>query len=343
MLPISNVILPVFFTFLIGIAAAFFVLHFFPKWNLLDNPKAYGYKRQPIPLPGGIAPVFAFLLSLLLFFPLAEKILALFCAIILISVVSFIDDRKNISPFLRLCIHFFSAALLVAAGIRIDYLSNPFSNEALFLPDIFFLLPAIITTLWLVGFANVLNWLDGVPGLSAASAAAAGVFLGVLSLSPLVNQPEIAMLSFVFAAAALSFVFFNISPPKMLLGDTGAMTFGFVIAALSVFSGGKMATVFLVLALPLLDAFFVIIRRILAGKNPFRGRDNRHLHDRLSRCGVSERGVLAVFLIPSLILGWGSLQLQTGGKLLLIVCSTFVFLSFSAFLEKCIRRKTKKR
>lgn len=338
---IELLLLP-FFTFLLGLILSFFVLWLFPKINLLDNPKAYGHNRPPIPLPGGIAPVLAFscsLLLLLFFAPFDTKVFALLCAVVLLTIISFIDDRKHLSPLIRLLVHFVVAAIVVAAGIKIEYVSNPFGGETFVLSTIFIALPAIITTIWLVGFANVLNWLDGVPGLSAASAAAAGIFLGMLSITPEVNQPNIALLSFVFAAAALSFVFFNIAPPKMLLGDTGAMVFGFVIAALSVFSGGKMATVFIILALPMLDAFSVISRRIFAGKNPLKGKDNLHLHDRLVQVGWSRRQVLSFFLTLSLFLGWLSLQLETKGKIILIISVGIIFLFFSSVLDRKIQKK----
>ncbi len=315
------------------------VLHLFPKWGLLDNPKKYGHDRAPIPLPGGIAPVLALLFALSFFFDQTAKFTGLFLATALIAAVSFWDDRKQISPAIRLIFHFLAAVIIVAAGISIRYVSNPLGGT-IDLSDVFMLLPGVITAIWLVGFANVMNWLDGVPGLSTASAVAAGVFLGMLSLAPHVNQPEIALLSFVFAAAAAGFLFFNFPPPRMLLGDTGAMTFGFVLACISVFSGGKMATVFIVLSLPMLDATYVLLRRILAGKNPMKGQDKLHLHDRLLVLGFSPRETLLFFLSFSLLLGWLSLQLATVGKMILIMGVALAFLLFSFWLERITAAKS---
>jgi len=299
----------------------------------MDNPKKYGHARDPIPRPGGIAPVLAFLISLLLFFPKDEKYIGFFVALLLVSLVSFWDDRKGLSVFFRLFVHIIAGIIVVFSGLQIEYLSNPF-GETWNLGSILIFLPGIITVVWLVGFANVLNWLDGVPGLSAASAMATGVFLGMLSITPLVSQPEVAKLSFVFAASAGGFLLFNIHPPKMLLGDTGAMAFGFTIASLSVFSGGKMATVFIVLAIPMLDAMHVVFRRILAGRNPFKGRDNLHLHDRLVSLGLSNREILLLFLSVSVLLGWTSLQIGTTGKIILVFSLSILFLIFSWLLEK---------
>ncbi len=330
---------PAFFVFTASLFFSSLVLHLFPHWNLLDNPKKYGFSRAPIPYPAGIAPILALLLGILVFFPFSGKFIGLLVGIALVTGVSFWDDRRHLSPIFRLGIHFLAAGIIAFSGIRIEFLGNPF-GEAFALAEIFRFLPELITIFWLVAFANVMNWLDGVPGLSAASASAAGIFLGILSLTPLVYQPETAVLAFIFSAATGGFLLFNFPPAKMLLGDTGAMSFGFFIAALTVFSGGKMATAFLVLALPLLDAANVIVSRLLAGKNPLRGADKRHLHDRLALLGWSNREILLFFLVISVLLGWLSLQFGTRGKILLALLVMILFLIFSAILEKMLHKKT---
>lgn len=327
------------FSFCLSLLLCFATLHFFPRIGLLDRPEKYGYKRSPIPYPGGVAPICAFLVSILLFFPKLNVSLLFFCgAVSCIALVSFWDDRRHLPSAFRLLIHFCAAGMVVFSGVSIEYLGNPF-GETLFLRDAFFWLPEIITMLWIVGFANILNWLDGVPGLSSASAASAGSFLGWLSLTPLVSQTEIALLSFVFAASAFGFFLFNIPPPKMLLGDTGAMSYGFIIATLSVFSGGKMATILLVLAIPFFDALFVILRRLLSKKNPLQGGDELHLHDRLRKAGFSDRMILLFFFLPSVFLGWASLQLETFGKILLLGGIIIGYLIISLLLDTSLRQK----
>jgi UDP-GlcNAc:undecaprenyl-phosphate GlcNAc-1-phosphate transferase len=335
----ESIIVTAFITFALSGLFSVLVLHFFARWRIVDRPHLYGLKRKPIPLPGGVAPVAAFLLALLLFFPFDVKIIGLFFGLLLIAIISFLDDRYHLAPLLRLAVHLVAAAIVAYAGIRIEYLGNPF-GATLELTEIFFLLPHFITIVWLVGFANVLNWLDGVPGLSAASAASAGIFLGILSVSAVVDQPQTALLSLIFAASALGFVLFNLPPPKMLLGDTGAMVFGFTLASISVFSGGKMATAFIVLALPLLDAAYVLTRRILSGKNPLKGKDNLHLHDRLAELGLADREILLIFLVLSILLGYLSLQLQTVGKAVLIASVALLFLLISYLIEKILARQS---
>jgi len=329
---------PIVLTFLLSAVFSIVVLHLFPKIGLLDRPQNYGHKRDPIPYPTGIAPVFALLISLLLFLPFDMRIGGLIVAALLLFGVSFWDDRSHLPAWFRLIIHILAASIAVFSGIEISYLGNPF-GETLDLSALFDWLPKILTVVWIVFFANVMNWLDGVPGLATASTAAAGSFLGLLSLSAVVAQPEVALLSFLLAASCLGFLLFNLPAPSMLLGDSGAMVFGFFLAVLTVFSGGKMATAFIVLMIPMLDFFSVFLGRILDGQSPFRGKDQRHLHDRLALVGFSDREILFFFLTISIFLGWLSLQLQTMGKLFLILGTAITFLLFSAFLSRMIRRK----
>lgn len=329
------ILLHALFGFLVSFALSFAVLRLFPKWGLMDRPEKYGHKRAPIPLPGGIAPVLALLFGILLFFPGEMKFLGLFGALGLIAALSFWDDRKPLPALLRLAVHLIAAFALAAVGIRIEYLGNPL-GETIVLGSAF---SYLITIIWIVGFANVMNWLDGVPALSSLSASLAGIFLGLLSLTALVNQWEIAALCFLFSGATTAFLFFNAPPPKMLLGDTGSMTFGFFLAAMTVFSGGKMATALIVLLLPMLDAAFVILRRLWSKQSPWKGNDGRHLHDRLLQLGWEEWHILILFGVSSFLLGWASLQLATLGKVILLVCISLIFFVLSYFLDKILDKK----
>ena len=310
----------------------------FPKLGFLDNPKKFGFSRSPIPYPGGIAPVLAFLILTPFFFILEKKILGILLATIILAIISFWDDRKNLSPIFRFSVHFLAAGIIVFSGVKIIFLGNPF-GETINLENIFVFLPEILTAIFLVGFANVQNWLDGVPGISAICSAAAAAFLGILSLSPEISQAETAKLSFLIFGVLCGFLIFNFPPPETLFGDTGAITFGFLVATISVFSGGKTATILIVLAIPFLDAVYVFFSRIFSGYNPFSGKDNRHLHDRLKKIGFSDREILTLFLGISIFSGWISLQLQTFGKIIFLVSLAIIFFIFSKICDRIASKK----
>lgn len=307
----------------LSILLNFLILKFFPKWGIMDRPERYGHTRNPIPYPGGVSIVISFVLGVLFFFPLTSELVGFLAGGVLLAIVSFLDDRIGIHPLLRLGMQLLLAGILVWSGIKIVYISNPFGPTAFELSP---LLSTLITTAWVIGLINTTNWLDGVPGVAAGTSTVAGISLGALSLTPLVDQPDLALMCFLFAAANLGFFFFNIAPPKMLNGDTGAMFSGYVIAVLSIISGGKMATVFLVLALPLFDAATVIFHRLREKRSPLHGKDEKHLHDQLLKKGLSDRQVMLLFLSISVLFGFSAFYLKTLGKIsLLVLIGVFVF------------------
>lgn len=338
MLEISKetLIIAIVFTFFITVLFSSLVLIIFPKIGLMDNPKLYGYKREPIPLPGGVAPVLAFLISIILFFPPSEKKIGLLLGLFLIFSISFIDDIKPISPALRLMIHIIAGIIVVINGVKIEFLGNPF-GESINLNSIFLFLPELITIAWIIALTNIMNWSDGIAGLSMINAFFISMFIGFLSITDIVNQPNIALLSFCISAASLGFLIFNIHPPKILLGDSGAMSIGFLLAIITVFNGGKIFTAFIVALLPILDSFYVVIKRIINKKNPLKGKDGYHLHDKLIRIGWNERKIILLFCSFSFFSGWLSLQMGSLGKLITIVIATIIFIIFSYFVDKKLK------
>ena len=102
------------------------------------------------------------------------------------------------------------------------------------------------------------------------------------------------------------------------MGDTGSMFLGFLIAVFAIFSGGKIATAFLVLGFPILDAFWVITRRMVQGQSPMKG-DLKHLHHRLLEVGLTERKALVLIYLLCLFFGGSAVFLGSTQKLFLIV------------------------
>ncbi len=328
----QDLVLSIFFSseilgsFLLGIFGILIVLWIFPKIGLLDFPERYNLKRKPIPYPAGLALVVMFNIALFLFLPFTEQnflqLLGFIIGIILLSVTSFVDDRKQISPILRLCIQAIAASIVIFSGTTIVYLTNPFSSEAFHIP---FYISGIITFFWILGFINATNWLDGVPNLTLSSGAVASFSLGLLSLSPQVHQKEFALLCFIFTAILLPFIFSNIKKTRFILGDTGSMIIGFSLAVFSLFAGGKMATVLIVMSIPIFDSIFVFLTRIFQKKSPLKGGDGLHLHDTLLKKNWNESHIFLLYFFVSLLLGISVLFLETWGKIFLIFSFALLF------------------
>ncbi len=337
------------------------ILRMFPKWGLLDNPKKYGLSRAAIPYSAGIIIPIILFLCMFLFLPFSVAYIGIFFSGTLLSIVSFIDDRKGLPAGFRLGIHILCALIIVASGVSIEHISNPFGGADISLGDpnfsfgIFTFKPLeiLFTTFWIVFVMNAINLLDGIPGLVSGVGGIASLTIFGLSLILFFSDTTTAVeklsswnvgnLSLIFSGILLAFVMYDFFPPKVIIGDTGAMFIGFILAILSIISGGKLATTLIVLGLPLVDMLWVIIRRISKGQSPI-AADENHYHHKLLRLGLSERQALLTFYATSLILGILSLYLlftfKTAGKFVAIVLiAILIFVTSFLLIKKETNRK----
>jgi UDP-GlcNAc:undecaprenyl-phosphate GlcNAc-1-phosphate transferase len=258
----------------------------FPVLGILDFPQRYGLTRPPIPYPTGILAVVLFMMIFSVLQPLDMKHVGLLIGVGVLACACFVDDRTPLPPVLRFGIQILVAGILLWTGTRIDTVTNPLPG--ILAPDgsivlargWLFALSIIFTIGWLLFTINALNWFDGIPGQVSTLSVIGFVTIGCLSMSDRVNQPTLALLSFVLAGIAAGILLFDLSPPKVLMGDTGAMFLGLMIGVLTISSGGKVATAFLVLGVPLIDLLFVIVRRLRKGQAPWKGNaDDQHLQE----------------------------------------------------------------
>ena len=126
------------------------------------------------------------------------------------------------------------------------------------------------------------------------------------------------------------------------MGDSGTMFLGLMIATMALFSGGKLATAFIVLAFPILDAVWTIIRRIYRKQSPFKG-DFQHFHHELMDAGLSERQVNIFFYTISLGFGYAALYLESFGKLIAILILFSIMFSVRIALLMKRRRAERSR
>ena len=340
--------------FILTVLSTFIALKVFPKLGLLDNPKKYGLNRKPIPYPGGVILYFVFAALVLIFFDLTLKIGGLLVAGGILVLVSFLDDRYNLSPLLRLGVQVLAGIIMVFVGIGTPHISNPFGG-LIHLDQIKFLiqigdttvtimaLSAVVSIVWVLLIVNTMNWLDGVSGLTSGMTAIGSLTLFFLSISDMVNQPEVATLAIIVAMMAFGFWLFDFYPPKILIGDSGSMFFGFLLAVLAIFSGGKIATAFLIMGFPILDAVYVIIHRIYNRQAPWKGgewdkyRKAVHLHHRMLQFGLSERQVLLIIYFLASAFGISALFLGTRGKFWAIV----IILGLSFILGMVLKARKK--
>lgn len=294
----------------------------------MTAPRERDLHSKPTPRVGGIAVVAAFLVVVaavnflhpaslnfsnqqLLGFD--RNLLGLILAIIMLAVVNILDDYRNVRVLTRLIVEILAAVLIVVFGISIGWLSNPLGGQIMLGA-----LGSVFVVFWLVGLSNVTNWLDGVNGLAGGVGAIAMAVLFFLSIRPDVAQEPNALIAAIAFGALAGFLPFNIVRAKAFLGDTGSVFIGFLLGVLAIISGGKVATAFLVLAIPFLDAMVVIVSRLLNHQSPF-AADKRHLHHRLLAAGLKPWQIVGLFYSISLVFGLIALNTQAIGKLWAIV------------------------
>lgn len=324
-------------------------LRLFPRLTLLDFPERYGLSRKRLPYPTGILAVITFLIFFAwISHPWDMQDVGLFIGILLLGIVCFIDDRTRLSPSFRLVLQTIVALLIFATGSRIYTITNPLSGV---LPEgflkldtwvvhapIFGTLPVwsgVFTLVWLLLTINALNWFDGIGGQVSTLSTIGFLTIGFLSLSARVNQPQLALLAFILAGIAFGCLIFDLPPAKVVIGDSGSMFFGLMLGTLTIFAGGKVATAFLVLGVPLIDSFFVIIRRILNGTSPFRGsQSGEHLHHLLLAKGWSPRQVIVLTASIGLLFGATALFLNSLQKLIAAIVLFLLMLGLSMYSRK---------
>ncbi len=324
-------------------------LRLFPRYGYLDFPERYGLIRKPIPYPTGILSVILFLilfeaLQPALASPWSPQHTGVIISIILLAYVSFKDDRNQLSTKTRLTIQILCALIIFATGTRIYSLTNPLEGfmgferlqlDTFVIPSPLLSDPSIIgalfTVLWLGLTMNALNWFDGIPGQVSVLAVIGFLTIGFLSISARVDQPELAMMSFLLTGIALGGLFFDLPPAKVLMGDTGAMFYGLMLGVLTIYAGGKVATAFLVLGVPLIDFVIVIGRRIAKRSPIMQGGDDEHLHHRLLQKGWSERKIILLTVVLGSTFGISALFLTTLQKFVSALILFAIMLGLSRY------------
>lgn len=320
------------------------------KKGVVDMPDGGRKKHsKPTPLLGGVSIYGSLVVTIcfLLFFDGAllggffsiKHVFGLLLAAGILVIGGVVDDIKDLRPWQQFFFPVCAVLVIVASGIGIDYITNPFGETfdltlykiELFsfnaIPYYFVILADIFALIWLLGTIYTTKILDGVDGLVGGLTVIASISIFVLSMDERVLQPETALISLVVAGSFLGFLVFNFHPAKIFLGEAGSTLAGFLVGVLAILSGGKLATALLILSIPIVDLAFVIIERLVNGQSPFKTADTKHLHFRLRELGLSVRKTVLLMYSCAIILGYVALKIEGKAKVI-----TLIFLSFASFI-----------
>jgi UDP-GlcNAc:undecaprenyl-phosphate GlcNAc-1-phosphate transferase len=300
-------------------------------YGVLDAPGPRKVHEEATPRIGGIAVFAAFTLIVLAGFWLAPvlerlpfvtaylaapvamlqeayrvqgKLLALIAGGAIAFTVGLLDDvlGRRFGPGWKLAGQTLAALVLVAGGIRTDFLRHDAANVA-------------FTILWVVGVTNAFNLLDNMDGLSAGVAFIASLVL--LLNAWLLGEFFIALVLVAFMGSLLGFLVFNWHPASIFLGDCGSHFIGFTMASLTLlerYVSHASSTYFpvlmpvIVLALPIIDTTTVVVIRLREGRPIYVG-DSRHLSHRLVSLGMSRPLAVATIYLMTLAIGLGAFGL----------------------------------
>lgn len=284
--------------FVLSCLASPFVIRLAFKIGAVDRPEQRKVHTQVMPRMGGMAIFLSFLICLLFILKVSGPFTGLIYGACLIFLVGLLDDIFQLSAWIKLLGQIAAAAVAVHFGVVVHFVTNPF-NGAL---DLGFLsIP--LTLLWIVGISNAINLIDGLDGLAAGVSAIAAATMGIISL--IKGQPEVAIVTFTLVAAIVGFLPYNFYPAKTFMGDSGSNFLGFVLGCLAIIGTAKSAALIslfipiVILAIPIFDTFFAIIRR-MHNKAPIFLPDRDHLHHRLMALGMSHRrSVLIIYAISA--------------------------------------------
>lgn len=300
-------LIKIFVTALIATAIATpIAIRVAPKIGAMDVPKDNRrVHKTAIPRFGGIAIFCGILTAFISLRPLSQQTRGLLIGAAFILIVGIIDDLKDMRPVVKLICQLIAAFILWISNIRITGFTNPFTGNFV---ELHWILTLIITLIWIVGITNTINLIDGLDGLAGGI-----IFIASLSVSYTAyykNMDETLTLVLAIAGACLGFLIYNFYPAKIFMGDAGSQLLGFLMSSVSLIglAPSKSAMLFativpvLILALPIFDTTFAIVRRV-ANHKPIMQADKGHIHHRIMAMGFGQRRTALALYSISAIMG----------------------------------------
>jgi UDP-GlcNAc:undecaprenyl-phosphate GlcNAc-1-phosphate transferase len=335
--------------------------------DAMAHPSDRSVHAEATPLLGGTALLIGVLAAFVVAWFIPEldpvfstpgNVVGVAAAAVVMWLTGLVDDLRDISPPAKVAGMVLSGSMLTLVGLTIIYFRVPFLGFTVLPPD----LSALVTVVWVVGMANVVNLIDGLDGLAAGIVAiASGAFFlyGWALLDEGVLDPSNVglLVAIATAGACLGFLPFNFNPASIFMGDSGALMLGVLLACSTVAVGGQSDDPFsgqswfffaplvlplVILAVPLIDTLFAILRRATKRRGVATA-DKEHLHHRLMDLGHGHRravlimwawtGVLSVFVLIPVYTGRGDAIVPIG-------LAALALLLFTLFAPTIIRRAT---
>ena len=303
--------------------------------------KRASHKRS-VPIFGGIA-IFSGVIFSLIFWANLDNIQFIIVSFLIVAFFGVIDDLLSLSPFKKLIGQCIAIIIVIYLGeIQIDSMHGVLGVHEL--PDLF---ATLFTVFVVIVITNGFNLIDGADGLASGIGVISSAFFGVVLL--LMNQSDMALISFSLMGALIAFLKYNFHPAKIFMGDTGSLLVGMILSVLSITlireglvietihlpnKGPLLAIAFL--AIPLFDTLRVFIVRIVKGRHPlYPGRG--HIHHALLDLGIGHKRTALLLYIVSLfliVISYFLLDIDTNIGILILAIISYIILAFPFYLLK---------
>ena len=263
-----------------------------------DRPRVH---KGAIPRIGGLAIVAGILVPTAILIDLDGPYLGIFLGTFLVAALGLFDDLKGVTPSVKLAgVTAIALVPVVGFDVRFDHVTLPGIGDH----DLGWAAYPL-TILWIAFLANLVNLIDGMDSLAAGIVAIAAGSFAILSAS--FGRVDAGVLSAIVCGATVAFLYHNYHPAKIFMGDSGALALGFLLATLAVDGVLKTAAAItlvaplLVLAVPILDTSFVVLKRLKYRRPPWRA-DHNHFYHRFMRIGFSQRRTAAYLHLWALMM-----------------------------------------
>ncbi|MCP4580227.1 MAG: undecaprenyl/decaprenyl-phosphate alpha-N-acetylglucosaminyl 1-phosphate transferase [candidate division Zixibacteria bacterium] len=304
--------------------------------DLYDMPGPRKIHKKPIPRLGGVAFFAAYFLGLLpgflllpdLFWSNIKSLIGIFAGGLIIFALGLVDDIRGLKPLTKLSWQVVACLVLVAFGVRLEYINIPFYK---LIDSGVWGIP--LTVIWLVAIINTINIIDGLDGLAAGVSAI--IAISFLVLSQIMGLALPSLLAAGIIGITLAFLKYNYFPASIFMGDSGALLLGYLFGVISLFWPKSFATVvmfvpILALGVPIIEVFTTFTRRMYAGKK-FYIADKRHIFHYLLDLGIPERVAVWLFYLVSIQFALATFGIVGGNRNILIVLQT-VFIILTAII-----------
>ena len=290
----------VLFVFLVVILTVPIIIKIAHHVNALDIPNERKVHKKPMPRLGGLAIFLGFLIGYMVFCKPTIQMNSILIGSFFIILLGVFDDIKPLSPIIKFGGQLLAAIIVVFYG---NIIMQDLSAFGLYIN--FGIFARFITIMFIVAVINCMNLIDGLDGLAAGIATIFFITITIISNILGIYNGLDSSLTLIMIGATLGFLLYNFHPAKIFMGDSGSMFLGYIISVISLL-GFKNVTLtsfivpILILAIPILDTLFAIIRRLLKGQS-FAKADKEHFHHQILRmAGNQTKTVLIIYLIQIL-------------------------------------------